>query len=407
MWAIVTAYNIFKPYHIDDTAHLEIARWIMAHPLHPMSGLLNWDGSEQPIFKTNQPHLYFYILALWGYLFGFSEPAMHALQAIPALACVLLFHRLARLYASPAAIWLTALLMLGPALVVEQNLMIDVPLLAVWLVFFSALIGDIDSNDQTKRYLIGSIACSAAILIKYSSLVLMAILVISLLFERRHRQAWTVLIPLAVLGLWSAFNYVDYGAVHIVNRPVDIARTPLMPLQLMMAWVLALGALTPLGIVAVAIHSPRQANIIYSATSMIFVALVVLVASGTIPEEPANFLLMIGFFANSVAIWLGVGGRALRWIRQASRLHFDRRAAPMLYLLLWIFGTSLFYVMFAPFVAARHVLLIIPALLLLCGLAWGDLWDARAKVFAVSSTVILSICLCCSDWRFAAFYKSE
>lgn len=41
LWAIVTAYNLFKPYHIDDTVHLEIARWISAHPFRPMSGLLN------------------------------------------------------------------------------------------------------------------------------------------------------------------------------------------------------------------------------------------------------------------------------------------------------------------------------------------------------------------------------
>ena len=37
-WLAGTCYNLFKPFHIDDTAHLEIARWIAAHPLHPVSG---------------------------------------------------------------------------------------------------------------------------------------------------------------------------------------------------------------------------------------------------------------------------------------------------------------------------------------------------------------------------------
>jgi hypothetical protein len=46
---LVTAYNLFKPFHIDDTAHLEIARWIAGHPLHPASGLLNWGaGIDEP-----------------------------------------------------------------------------------------------------------------------------------------------------------------------------------------------------------------------------------------------------------------------------------------------------------------------------------------------------------------------
>jgi len=121
LWAVVTAYNLFKPYHIDDTVHLDIARWISAHPLHPMSGLLNWSGIEEPIYRTNQPHLYFYLMALWGRLFGYGETAMHTLQSFAALACILLFHRLARVFVGSAGLWATAMLVLGPAFVVEQN----------------------------------------------------------------------------------------------------------------------------------------------------------------------------------------------------------------------------------------------------------------------------------------------
>ena len=145
LWAIVTAYNLFKPYHIDDTAYLEIARWISAHPLHPMQGLLNWNDFYEPIYNLNQPHLYFYLLALWGGAFGYSEPAMHALQSLSALACILLFHRLARVLVGPLALWATAIVVLGPAFIVEQNLMVDVPLLATWLAFFNPLICDIES----------------------------------------------------------------------------------------------------------------------------------------------------------------------------------------------------------------------------------------------------------------------
>lgn len=84
-WLACTCCNLFKPFHIDDTAHLEIARWIAAHPLHPMSGILNWDGITDPIHRTNQPALYFYLLALWGSVFGYSEPAMHISRGNTAL----------------------------------------------------------------------------------------------------------------------------------------------------------------------------------------------------------------------------------------------------------------------------------------------------------------------------------
>jgi hypothetical protein len=89
LWAIVTAYNLLKPYHIDDTAHLEIARWISAHPLHPMSGLIYWDGVQKPIYELNQPHLYFYLLASWGAMFGYGEPAMPASGMSIVQACAL------------------------------------------------------------------------------------------------------------------------------------------------------------------------------------------------------------------------------------------------------------------------------------------------------------------------------
>ena len=137
LWSIVTAYNLLKPYHIDDTVHLEIARWISNHPLHPMSGLVYWDGIKKPIYQLNQPPLYFYLLAFWGGVFGYGAAAMHVLQSLASLCCILLFNRLARVLVGPEALWATAVLVLGPAFIVEQNLMVDVPLLATWLAFFN------------------------------------------------------------------------------------------------------------------------------------------------------------------------------------------------------------------------------------------------------------------------------
>jgi hypothetical protein len=112
-----------KPYHIDDTAHLEIARWISIHPLHPMSGLLNWNGSDEPIYNLNQPHLYFYLLALWAGMFGYSEAAMHELQSLAALALHTVVPSFGAHFFAPLALRATAILVLGPAFIVEQNLM--------------------------------------------------------------------------------------------------------------------------------------------------------------------------------------------------------------------------------------------------------------------------------------------
>jgi hypothetical protein len=82
IWLIATLFNINKAYHIDDTFHLEAAESIKANPTHPLSGLINWDDSPQPMYKHNQPPLLFYIISLHSIIFGNSELAMHLLLSI-------------------------------------------------------------------------------------------------------------------------------------------------------------------------------------------------------------------------------------------------------------------------------------------------------------------------------------
>ena len=415
LWAIVTAYNLFKPYHIDDTVYLEIARWISTHPLHPMSGLLNWGEFDDPIHKLNQPHLYFYLLSWWGGVFGYSEAAMHALQSLAALACILLFHRLARVLVGPVALWATATLVLGPAFVVEQNLMVDVPLLATWLAFFNPLICDIDSPHQNRRYGLAALACAAALLIKYSSLTLLLILCLSLLLERRKAQAWTAFIPLAALGSWSLFNFLDYGGVHIATRLQGESHGLLWlssgGLGRTVAWVLALGALTPLGLI-VGVQSQRKlvraGSAIYAAIFVGFAAMILSVALGVLSNRYSDIVLWVVFVLNGALVVLALIPDALSLAY--SRLWRPEVACalgPTIYLLLWVLGTTAFYVMFSPFIAARHLLLILPALTLMLVVRWNGSLTREFRIFGLALTVIVSAGLCVSDWRFAEFYKLE
>src|SRR5512139_1604239 len=82
IWLAVTSLNINKAVHIDDTGHLEIAREIVKNPLHPMSGMVNWENSAEPIHALNQPHLFFYLLAADIYFWDDSEIAFHLLVSL-------------------------------------------------------------------------------------------------------------------------------------------------------------------------------------------------------------------------------------------------------------------------------------------------------------------------------------
>lgn len=413
IWIVVTAYNLFKPFHIDDAAHLIISAWISQHPLHPMSGPLNWSGSVQPIYRTNQPHFYFYCLAVWERLFGFSEPALHALQSLFAGASILIFYKLARQLAQAHALWLTAMLALNPAFIVEQNLMVDIPLLSFWLVFFACLICGVESGRQNIRFSLAACACSAAILTKYSSLVLIPVLLIVLVFEGRLRQAWCLLIPAFVLLAWSVFNVFDYGGVHLMTGFHATATTytpykgPYHHFQFLhrligstavwkisrygVSWVLGLGALTCFGIIFVAAKLPKAANFIYLVCLLGLLGLAVATASGVLPDERADKILALGFGMNGGLIFLTV----LK----------PRRRPDYFYLQVWIFITTLFYVFASPFIAARHILLILPAISLLVA-AECEI-SRRAKVFGLLMTSAIAAGLCVSDYRFAEFYRLQ
>jgi len=408
IWAVASAYNLFKPYHIDDAAYLEIARWIQAHPLHPMSGLLNWSGSVEPIWKINQPALWFYVMAAWAGMFGFAEPTMHALQSLAALACVFLLHRLARRVAPGAALWVTAIVILGPAFVVEQNVMTDTPLLATWLAVFNLLIVDADNPRQTQRFVLAGLACAAAVLIKYSSLALLPVIGMALAAERRAAQAWTLLIPLAAVGAWSLFNLYDYGGVHIAMRgqTFDLRRS----LDLLEAWLIGLGAVAPLGMVQIATWlGARLARLLCVVWVGWLAGLAIAVAIGLISDRAADRVLWIAFAANAGLIVVGLAVaaapllvRPMGWI---APLTAER--APVVYLLLWIAAATAFYGLFAPFMAIRHVLTIVPAVTLLLAHRWGARLRAEAKGVSFGLIAVVSAGLCLSDWRFAAFARDE
>src|SRR5258708_18252979 len=79
-------------------------------------------------------------MAAWAGVLGWGEHAMHALQALFALAAILAFHHLARRLVPDQALLLTALLALGPGFVVNQNTMVEIPQAAMWIGCYAALI---------------------------------------------------------------------------------------------------------------------------------------------------------------------------------------------------------------------------------------------------------------------------
>src|SRR3989338_3049073 len=91
-WVFITAFNVFKPVHMDDTAYLESAKWISQNPLMPMSGVLNWNNTALAMYNENFPPLYPYMLAGVIKLFGLNIFLLHLLISIFTLVSIFLFY---------------------------------------------------------------------------------------------------------------------------------------------------------------------------------------------------------------------------------------------------------------------------------------------------------------------------
>src|SRR5579863_7802833 len=260
IWIVVVAFDLGKAAHLDDTAYLEIARAIAADPVHPMSHLVNWGDSAAPIYKLNQPHLLFYLMALGLKLAPEHwELALHLLWALFSGAAVWLSYSIAREVSTPMPLLWTAMICLGPAFLPSQNLMVDVPLLALWLGFFLVLERAAPGAPTLHRRLAqAGLLAGAACLVKYTSLVLVPLLALAVLWRGGRRAAWLILIPLGVLVAWSGLNWLDYGGVHLLTRPVSTAGGgALRTLGLLsvrgVLWLMALGAVTPFSLVFIPI----------------------------------------------------------------------------------------------------------------------------------------------------------
>lgn len=402
LYFVATLININKAYHIDDTFHLEAANWIKQHPLRPMSGLINWDENKEPMYVANQPPLYFYWVALVSTLFGNGEVVMHLFQSVFTLFSLVTFYKITQLVNLKKGLLLTTLFAFCPAFLINQNLMLDVPLLCFDLWFLYYLLQE-NVRSEPGRYWKASLILSLSLLIKYTNIPLLVVLLVTLIWRRQYRLLYVVLIPIGVLGLWSLWNYVEFSAVHIVNRP----RNP-MTLSLftknVVGFVTCLGAISPFSLAFFTGYFSRYKiiNFLIPAVAFLFVGMTVATAKERLFILTANDILSTAFLLNGLLIILIVVASV--W-RNSFVIHKSIDTTDVI-LIIWIAAVSGFIILFAPFVASRHVLLIIPPVLFLGG-RWVNAISiinaSQAVLVAATITLILAI----SDWQFADFYRQK
>ena len=400
IWMLVTVLNVTKAVHIDDTAYLETAQAMTKDFWGVMQARVNWSGTAEPIHLLNQPHFFIYFLATSLLLFGINEIGFHFAMALFSGLAIAFFYRLATRFAPGHALLLTVLFVVSPAFIPAQNLMCDVPMVALWLVFFWALLCPGRFSLDT-RYLIAALAAACAILTKYTSLILLPILFLDIASRRQWSALRFFLIPIGVLTAWSYWNYQSYGGVHLLGRPTNKVTFHLL-LGNAKSLLLCLGAVSPIALATLPSRKTSKAGLAIWTIGLLGSAL--WFASGYAKgQTPLINLLLKAVFSVLGSVLLL---HSTLWLkRHWQNATDDDTHREVLVLGAWISLELLFILLLSPFVAVRHLLPMIPAILLLFGryilpsarrsLIWGG----------TAASVALALLLSISDWIYADVYR--
>lgn len=398
LWIVLTGININKAYHIDDTFHLEAAQCISQHPLKPMSGNINWGNSPTPMYEHNQPPLFFYLISISQKFFGDSEISLHLILSIFTFIALFYFYKLTSFLNIKSSLVIITIFAFCPAFIVNQNLMTDVPILALSIgTMYFLLQGQ--NKDSLKYYLFSAILVSIGLLIKYSLLPLLLVILITILTTKKYKKSLVLLIPLITLLIWSLWNFLEFGSIHLISRPKSGFNV-----KNIVAFSGTLGAVSIFTVVYIYNLIPKKlTRFLIVFVFVLFSVLVPIVYLNLIEEVKFNYLLNYVFISNGFVLIALIGNQI---IKSFNKEKYDFLKTPFFPIAIYIIGVSAFIALFAPFNATRHILLLIPFILLF-GQEQFEITRGIINNVVIIASVVLGILLGISDWLYADFYRKK
>ena len=361
IWLVLTVINITKAFHIDDTFHLESAQWISDHWQKPLSGTINWGNNSEPMYDSNHPALFFYGIALVASTFSYSEIPLHLFMSVFTFLTLVFFLRIKRLLYPSASPLVLLIFGFCPALMVNQNLMTDVPLLSLFLgfLYFFLLAG---KSQRNKHYFLASVFLGTALLVKFTVLPVFAFMVLGMILRRHYRSLIWALIPIVFLGFWSSWNYLEFEDVQILSRSTKDLTLKIFGNNIL-AFCGCLSAVLPLTLVIVGGIKNQIGRLLLAAIIVLAVVVPSLLIFDTISHYRANSTMNFLFTFSGLIVMLHFIWTI--WSQHKGLKPLTFYASDKGLLVLAFLGVSLFILLFAPFMATRHLLLVIPTFLLL------------------------------------------
>jgi hypothetical protein len=358
--------------------------------------VVNWGGSASSIRNGNHPSLFFYLIALVMHFIGSSEIVMHLFISIFTFAALFFFSKSIDQLKFKKGNLLLVLFGFSPALIINQNVLIDVPLLALCLGALFFLLKAVD-NGSTKNFMCATLFITLGFFMKYSIAPAFVVLLAILVLHKAYRQSIVLIIPILLIGLWSYLSWLYYGDIKINSGST-------FGIHIMDFWslMLVLGAISPFTILIIYGLSPSKlmAGLLVGGVGLI-VAIGVLSMLEILSERALNEVLSYLFVG--IGMLLGIGLTFLLYSKiksQARKFLISKQ----LVVLLFLVGFGIFFLLFAPFMATRHALLIIPFLILF----GADLIVKTSKflqIFTLVLSIGLGLILGLADKNYADFYR--
>jgi hypothetical protein len=447
-----------KAFHVDDPLYLAVSRQILVKPWDPYGANVLWERSVESLFDADfNPPLWSYLLA--GVMSVTGEPtvrvvaagtspsgetgyravapsrlpelAMHAVESLFVAIAIIALFCLSKRYV-PWPLTSTALVALSPMMLPGQNVMLEGPVMAFWLGCCLCYLQAVETGKDRWRLAAGALG-ALAVMTKYTSALVLILVVIDAMRRRRWRDLSIVGIPVVVLFLWSLHNWIVYERLHalvIFSRAQTGGREP-VGVQLYETWgrsfalCRVIGATTALVIPAVPVFLRRFG--FWPMLLLFSFALVVgwvgkldmgarLIArdgrrpTGVFPETIPAHVICFGAAGAFALMSLVIASR--------SRPHANRNAAELglacdeSFLWIWAGLVIAFGVFATPFLAVRHLLPGVPPLVWLMLRRLQEsfpeaqrAWAHGVLGFTVAASSIGGFLVAKADYDFAGWYR--
>jgi len=408
LWLILTGININKAYHIDDTYYLEAAKHIEQNPTKPMSIWINWEDSPTVMHKGNNPPLFLYLISVHQFLFGDSEISLHMLLSVFTFLSLFYFFQLSQLLQVKSPRIILTIFAFCPAFIVNQNIMLDIPILALSLSIMYYLLKGQRLNN-TNYYAISAALLSIGMLIKYSLAPLFLVIFVTILISKNYKKSLVLIIPIIVFVFWSIWNYVEFGNIHlisIISKPKVESQVSKLVLygSKIVGFIGTLGAIaTFTSIFIYSLIPKKEIRFLIKVGFAVMVISIPLVYFQLIDESDFNRMLNFFFIVNGLVLIGLIIYSSMTEIMKKNRAYF---ITPYFTILIYLIIISAFILLVAPFNATRHSLLLIPFILLL-GHQHFEATKGFINNLVVTVSIVLGLLLGISDWVYADFYRKN